>query len=149
MQTQGQTENLRKGSRGEDVRELQQKLVRLGFDIQPDGIFGEATDTVVRKLQSMFGYTVDGIAGAGTMQLIEAQMGYGWSVKLPNAQELARQAQGKAAAQDRPNPSAGQGGSMPGKSQQGSMPGKPQQQGSMPGKPPGAMPGKPPPPPKR
>lgn len=86
---------LRKGSRGDSVRELQMKLHRLGFDLAADGIFGDETEKAVIRLQTMFGYTVDGIVGDGTMKLIDQQIGYHWNVQLPNAQELALRAQGK------------------------------------------------------
>ena len=86
---------LRKGSRGADVRQLQQKLQRLGFDLSVDGIFGDDTEKAVIQLQSMFGYTVDALVGDGTQGLIDAQLGYGWNAKAPDAAEKALAAQGK------------------------------------------------------
>ena len=60
-------ELLRNGSRGEEVRELQQKLSDAGFDPGPiDGIFGSKTDAAVRKFQESKGITVDGIVGPMT-----------------------------------------------------------------------------------
>ena len=60
-------ELLRNGSRGEEVRELQQKLSDAGFDPGPiDGIFGSKTDVAVRKFQESKGITVDGIVGPMT-----------------------------------------------------------------------------------
>lgn len=91
---------LKNGSRGEDVKALQQKLGQLGFDVEADGIFGNATDKTVRELQALFGYTVDGIVGDGTTGLIDAQIGYGWNYKAPDAAERALRAQGKAAEAD-------------------------------------------------
>lgn len=80
---------LKKGSQGAEVKELQNKLVQLGFDLDVDGIFGAATETVVTKLQSGFNYTVDGIVGKGTAGLIDAQIGYGWNAKEKDAWDKA------------------------------------------------------------
>lgn len=91
---------LKNGSRGDDVKDLQQNLAKLGYDVTPDGIFGPNTDAAVRKLQSAFGYTVDGIVGDGTTGLIAAQIGYGWNVRAPDAMEKALRAQGKNAEAD-------------------------------------------------
>ena len=55
---------LRRGSRGEDVRQLQLDLRNAGFDpIQIDGIFGPNTDAAVREFQASRGLDVDGIVG--------------------------------------------------------------------------------------
>ncbi|AKF03877.1 peptidoglycan-binding domain-containing protein [Sandaracinus amylolyticus] len=89
------TKILKRGMRGDDVRDVQEKLHRLGFDVKADGIFGEETERAVHRLQTLFGYTVDGLVGDGTKKLMDAQIGYGWNAKLPNAQELALRAQGK------------------------------------------------------
>ncbi len=86
---------MKKGSRGDDVRALQEKLNELGFAIGKDGIFGDETDTAVTKLQTLFGYTVDAIVGEGTMGLIDAQIGYGWNVTQKDAAEKALRSQGK------------------------------------------------------
>jgi N-acetylmuramoyl-L-alanine amidase len=88
---------LRRGSRGDEVRELQGKLGRLGFDLREDGIFGEDTEKTVIELQTMFGYTVDGLVGDGTKSLIDAQIGYGWNAKSPDAAQRALESQGKGA----------------------------------------------------
>lgn len=101
---------LRRGSRGDDVRELQTQLTTLGFKLDSDGIFGGGTETVVKKLQTAFGYTVDGIVGDGTKGLIEAQVGYGWDASAPDAQERALRSQGKTAEADALKKQAGAGG---------------------------------------
>lgn len=49
------------GSRGEDVKILQQRL-----NLIADGIFGVITDEAVRNFQKANGLTVDGIVGANT-----------------------------------------------------------------------------------
>ena len=91
---------IKNGSRGDEVKALQEKMIRLGYDLKADGIFGDGTEKVVRNLQSLFGYTVDGIIGDGTMGLIDAQIGYGWNAKAPDAMERALRAQGKTAEAD-------------------------------------------------
>ena len=60
---------LRKGSRGEPVRELQAKLMDLGYDLGvygADGIFGKKTLAAVKAFQKDCGINVDGIAGPVT-----------------------------------------------------------------------------------
>jgi hypothetical protein len=52
---------LKLGSRGKEVKELQEFL-----DIEADGIFGKGTETVVKKWQSDNGLTADGIVGPAT-----------------------------------------------------------------------------------
>lgn len=69
---------LKKGSKGSDVRALQEDLKQLGYNIAVDGDFGPGTDDAVRHLQKAFGYTVDGVVGDGTRFLITQQKGYGW-----------------------------------------------------------------------
>lgn len=49
---------------GEDVAQLQQRLIELGFALdRVDGIFGRGTDRVVREFQRNVGLEDDGIAG--------------------------------------------------------------------------------------
>jgi Putative peptidoglycan binding domain/Penicillin-insensitive murein endopeptidase len=67
-------ELLRSGSRGEGVRELQQKLSDAGFDPGPiDGVFGSKTDAAVRKFQESKGITVDGIVGPMTWSKLDSK----------------------------------------------------------------------------
>ena len=70
---------LKKGSRGDDVKALQQQLNGFGYGLDADGIFGDGTENAVRHLQKSFGYTVDGQVGDGTRGLIQQQTGYGWN----------------------------------------------------------------------
>lgn len=88
---------LKRGTKGQDVRRLQEKLVKLGYTIEVDGDFGAATDAAVKELQMVFGYTVDGIVGPGTTGLIDAQLGYGWNAQAPDARARALASQGKSA----------------------------------------------------
>ena len=66
-QTQtGNTDLLRKGDRGDDVKLLQHRLNILGWQLTEDGIWGVQTDSAVRGYQYRAGLTVDGIVGAKT-----------------------------------------------------------------------------------
>ena len=66
-QTQtGNTDLLRKGDRGDDVKLLQHRLNILGWQLTEDGIWGMQTDSAVRGYQYRAGLTVDGIVGAKT-----------------------------------------------------------------------------------
>ena len=85
---------LRKGSEGSEVKELQAKLGKLGYEVTADGKYGPVTEWAVKNLQAMFGYTIDGIVGDGTDKLIDAQIGYGWNAKGDGAQKSALRAQG-------------------------------------------------------
>lgn len=58
---------LRKGSRGEEVRELQESLTACGYSCGSiDGIFGKKTLEAVMAFQADRGLTVDGVAGEKT-----------------------------------------------------------------------------------
>lgn len=59
------------GSRGQEVRLVQQKLKSLGYyKGAVDGIFGIQTKTAVQKFQKNCGITVDGIAGPKTLKYL-------------------------------------------------------------------------------
>ena len=56
---------LHNGSQGEEVRELQQALIDLGFlKGTADGVFGNNTENAVRAFQKKFKLDVDGLASA-------------------------------------------------------------------------------------
>ena len=56
------------GSRGEEVKKIQEKLKRWGYyNGSIDGIYGSKTLTAVKSFQSKNGLTVDGIAGQKTL----------------------------------------------------------------------------------
>jgi N-acetylmuramoyl-L-alanine amidase len=55
--------------RGEDVRDLQLRLSRLGFDVGlVDGVFGPDTEGALVAFQAEVGLVVDGIVGAETLE---------------------------------------------------------------------------------
>ncbi len=57
--------------RGDDVRQLQEYLNRLGFNAgREDGIFGQETDRALRAFQHDMGLPVDGIAGSSTISCL-------------------------------------------------------------------------------
>ena len=74
-------ETIKKGSKGEPVKQLQTKLNQLGFKLTTDGQFGEATHNAVITVQSIFGYTVDGVVGQGTWTLLDQQVGCKWNLE--------------------------------------------------------------------
>ena len=89
------SETLRQGANGPAVSDLQTKLGGLGFAIAADGKFGPATKAAVEELQTAWGYDIDGVVGAGTHGLIDAQIGHGWNVNAPGGVKRALEAQGK------------------------------------------------------
>ena len=68
--------SLEYGDKGDDVLRLQQALETLGY--QPgkvDGTFGAYTENALRRFQKANGLSVDGIAGAKTVELLYALSG--------------------------------------------------------------------------
>ena len=57
------------GSRGSEVRTIQEKLKRWGYyKGNVDGIYGSQTTAAVKSFQRKNGLTVDGIAGTNTLR---------------------------------------------------------------------------------
>ena len=66
---------LKNGMSGDDVRELQNILIMLGYSCGSygaDGDFGDATELAVRKFQSEHQCAVDGTVGANTLAALKA-----------------------------------------------------------------------------
>ena len=64
------------GSRGDEVRRIQQKLKNWGYYTgSVDGIYGSQTKNAVRKFQRDNGLTVDGIAGPKTLSYLGISSG--------------------------------------------------------------------------
>lgn len=59
---------LRKGDQGDDVKQVQEKLIAAGFPVQggADGKFGQHTEDAVRAFQTAKGLTADGVVGPQT-----------------------------------------------------------------------------------
>ena len=67
--------NLSMGSSGTDVKNMQKKLIALGYSCGSsgaDGIFGQGTYNAVCKFQKANGLSVDGIIGPATRAKINA-----------------------------------------------------------------------------
>ena len=65
---------LRKGSKGDTVKELQKQLISLGYDLGKwgaDGDFGKATAEAVKAFQKANGLTADGVVGEKTWAKLE------------------------------------------------------------------------------
>ena len=64
---------LKTGSKGDDVRELQQLLKDLGYYTgKVDGDFGSGTEKAVKAFQSRNGLKADGVAGSQTMSKLRS-----------------------------------------------------------------------------
>lgn len=67
---------LRKGDKGEAVKDLQEALNKLGYDCgSSDGIFGTKTKDAVERFQKALGLSVDGIVGRNTWKALDAATG--------------------------------------------------------------------------
>lgn len=65
--------NIRRGSTGQNVQDLQARLISLGYDLGKagaDGDFGPATRRAVKQFQKDYGLSVDGIAGDQTVSAL-------------------------------------------------------------------------------
>ena len=66
---------LRHGDRGTEVRQLQQRLISLGYWLGvPDGEYGDLTQQAVLALQKAAGLTRDGVLGARTRAALHQQV---------------------------------------------------------------------------
>ena len=68
---------LKNGSEGEDVREMQTNLIRLGYDCGKwgaDGEFGDATEMAVRRFQAQHDLKTDGEFGPKSLAAMEAAL---------------------------------------------------------------------------
>ena len=89
---------LRKGMKGDDVRQLQEFLNEEGYNAgKADGIFGPNTETGLMRFQKAHGLAVDGIAGPKTFAKIneillkKQQDNTDYKAKLEKAKALAKQ----------------------------------------------------------
>ncbi len=75
-QNDGERTELQMNDHGEDVRQLQEALIRIGYDIgEADGYYGKKTMNAVVSLQLRYGIRSDGIAGEETLELVRALTG--------------------------------------------------------------------------
>lgn len=96
-------ENLYWGSKGEKVKQVQEKLKRWGYySGSIDGIYGSGTQTAVKKFQRNNGLSVDGIVGKKTAAAMGINLattsstGSGSSSSTNNLNLLARLVHGEA-----------------------------------------------------
>ena len=84
---------LEKGEKGSDVLAWQNFLIAQGYELAPDGHFGEKTANATRFFQARHGLRGDGIVGANTLK-IAGELGFAHridekKIELPGAVELA------------------------------------------------------------
>ena len=93
---------LKRGSTGDKVKEMQQKLKSWGYyDGSADGIFGSGTESAVKYFQRTNGLTADGVVGSATaaalgMTLSGASSGGGGGITSTDLDLLARVVYGEA-----------------------------------------------------
>lgn len=93
----------RLGSRGEEVRKIQQKLKNWGYySGGVDGIYGTQTQNAVKSFQRKNGLTADGIAGKATLNAMGISSGSSSSGKFTSndiyllAKVIAAEARGES-----------------------------------------------------
>ena len=64
---------IKEGQSGDDVKQIQQRLIELGYLTgSADGKFGAGTEEAVKAFQRKAGLTADGIVGSGTLSALNA-----------------------------------------------------------------------------
>jgi len=58
------------GSKGDSVKELQELLVKWGFNTQVDAEYGIKTDLAIRNFQDQNNLDIDGVAGPKTWEVL-------------------------------------------------------------------------------
>ena len=102
LPTQAQAAVLKRGSTGDKVSQMQQKLKNWGYYTgEVDGIFGSKTESAVRYFQRKNGLAEDGIVGPATakklgMSLSESSSSGGNSSSSGDVYLLARAVYGEA-----------------------------------------------------
>lgn len=79
---------LRKGDSGAEVKTMQQKLIKLGYDLGEygaDGVYGQDSVDAVKAFQRHEDITVDGLYGVGSREAMETADSIKPSFKLPHA----------------------------------------------------------------
>ena len=91
------------GSKGSDVKTLQELLNQNGYSLDADGVFGSKTQAAVKDYQKKSGLSVDGIVGKNTWGALAGTQGGAGSTSQA----------GGAASGDTPQTGAGTPGSTP------------------------------------
>jgi hypothetical protein len=84
---------LRAGDTGDAVRTLQTALNEAGFEVPPDGVFGNTTRAAVVAFQSTKGLSADGVVGPATAHLLvdgDAATTSGAAVSAPSDATVVR-----------------------------------------------------------
>ena len=82
--------DLKKGSRGDEVKEMQQKLIDLGvLSGEADGAFGGKTQSAVKKMQKYWGMKQSGVAGEDFLNALNDI----WHLALGNGTESGADAE--------------------------------------------------------
>lgn len=79
---------LKTGDRGDAVKEMQKKLVSLGYLAAADGVYGPRTYNAVVAFQKRNGLTSDGIAGAKTLARLNSSAAIGAAGSVVQAPEI-------------------------------------------------------------
>ena len=102
---------LRKGSTGQDVRELQTALNGKGYTLSVDGIYGDKTAAAVRDYQQKNGLSmVDGIAGNETWGSLRAATQSSTPAQTTNNQQYGYEREREQSVSGRAQAAAGDGG---------------------------------------
>ena len=90
----GEKPVLRKGDRGDAVKELQTKLINKGYSCGStgaDGIFGKNTEAAVKQFQTDSGLLADGTVNAATWAALDAEPVF-YTVTIPNLSKIHAEA---------------------------------------------------------
>ncbi len=94
---------LRPGDSGQQVSQLQEALVQLGYlSGKPDGKYGAKTEEAVKAFQKANGLKVDGLAGIATQKLLFGGNAKAASGKSASATATLKVAEAKATATPKP-----------------------------------------------
>ena len=81
-------DTLKKGSKGDAVKKLQQRLKELGYyKSSCDGSYGSVTVTAVKAFQKKNGLTADGVAGESTLKKLNSSSAVGANDKKEEVKE--------------------------------------------------------------
>ncbi len=93
------TRTLKKGSKGTDVKALQEFLLQLGYSLPKygaDGDFGRETETALKRFQAKAGITQDGVYGSKTHKALMESIADHDDGKEPAVSENSEKADGVA-----------------------------------------------------
>lgn len=81
---------VQKGSRGTAVTEVQKLLVKHGYDLKVDGIFGAGTEDDVKDFQKSKKLSVDGIVGKSTLAELKKEPAKKPTAKAPKIKAVGK-----------------------------------------------------------